>query len=64
MDGLTAMRKLLELRPGLPTLVFTGYPDQELATAMLRAGADGILAKPASLETLQRAVERLLSRKS
>lgn len=61
MDGLRTLQKLLELRPTLPTLVYTGYPDQELAVAMLRAGADGVLAKPASIETLQRAVERLFA---
>jgi CheY-like chemotaxis protein len=60
MDGLTAMRTMLNIRPDLPIIAASGlnaYADAGEATA---AGARQFLAKPFTAETLLKAVRAVL----
>jgi DNA-binding NarL/FixJ family response regulator len=56
LDGVSATRRLLELRPDLPVLVLTMHEDDEHVFAALRAGAMGYLVKGSDGEEIVRAV--------
>lgn len=44
-DGLESVRRVLDVKPGLPIVVFTGRTDQELGLRALEAGAQDYLVK-------------------
>jgi DNA-binding NarL/FixJ family response regulator len=56
LDGATATRRLLDLRPDLPVLVLTMHEDDEHVFAAMRAGALGYLVKGADADEIVRAV--------
>jgi len=57
--GLEMVKEIKRLRPNLPTLIFSGHPDEEFAVRALRAGAAGCISKRAAPEELASAVQRL-----
>lgn len=61
LDGLTLFRRMLELRPGMPILVTSGYGAVNDVTAR-RGGLSGFLPKPSPLAVLGEAVRRALDR--
>jgi DNA-binding NtrC family response regulator len=68
MDGLELLNEIRSQRPDTPTLMITGFADQELVVQALRAGAYDFIEKPIDrdylLASLRRAMERrFLSRR-
>lgn len=61
MDGIHALRGILDYNPALPVVLMTAYSSVETAVDALRLGAYDYLTKPldfdALRETLQRAVD-------
>jgi two-component system cell cycle sensor histidine kinase/response regulator CckA len=53
-------RFLMEARPGLKVIVFSGYSIKGLAQEILDAGADGFIQKPFAISTLARKVKEVL----
>jgi len=62
MDGLELLAEIRSQRPDTPTLMITGYADQELVVQALRAGAYDFIAKPIDrdylITSLRRAIQR------
>ncbi len=56
LDGVGAIRRLLEEQPDLPILALTMHEDDEHVFTALRAGASGYLVKGADAEEIVRAV--------
>lgn len=61
VDGVTAIRRMLETRPDLPILALTMHEDDTHVYAALRAGARGYLVKGADAEEILRAVRGVAS---
>jgi DNA-binding NarL/FixJ family response regulator len=59
-SGLEVLQRLRELRPGLPVLIVSMYPEDQLGERLLAAGAAGYLTKEAAPEELVRAIRRVL----
>jgi len=60
-SGLDVLRDIRELRPQLPVLLLTMYPEDQLALQALRAGATGYLTKDAAPEELVKAIRWILA---
>src|SRR5919197_378524 len=62
MDGLELLAEIRSHRPDTPTLMITGYADQELVVQALRAGAYDFIEKPIDrdylIASLRRAMEK------
>ncbi|MFI7540809.1 response regulator transcription factor [Actinoplanes sp. NPDC049599] len=59
-DGVEVLRRLRERLPGLPVLFLTARDSAEDRDAGLRAGADGYLTKPFSLEQVVGRLQALI----
>jgi CheY-like chemotaxis protein len=59
MDGLAATRKLRELVPALPVILYTAYLDDTLEAAAREAGAALCIGKVEGLEGLERRISEL-----
>ena len=59
-SGLEVLQRLRELRPALPVLVVSMYPEDQLGERLLESGAAGYLTKEAAPEELVRAIRRVL----
>jgi len=46
MDGAELLRRIRGIKPGLPVIVITGYPDSEMMSRALAQGPFGIMNKP------------------
>jgi DNA-binding NarL/FixJ family response regulator len=60
MDGVEATRRLVERFPGLPVLMFTIFPDEDLVFQALRAGASGYILKTSPPEHWVQAIDEVL----
>lgn len=58
-DGLETLKELRALRPGLPVLVLSVYPEEQYAVRLLRAGAAGYLTKESAPEELVAAIRKV-----
>ena len=58
-DGLDALRELKALKPHLPVLVLSVYPEEQYAVRLLRAGASGYLTKESAPEELVAAIRKV-----
>ncbi|WP_425090516.1 sigma-54-dependent transcriptional regulator [Tropicimonas sp. S265A] len=62
MDGLTLMRKVLEIDPEFPVILVTGHGDVELAVSSMQDGAYDFVEKPYApsrlVETVRRALDK------
>lgn len=58
--GLDVLQRLGQLRPTLPILVVSMYPEDQLGERLLAEGAAGYLTKEAAPEELVRAIRRVL----
>lgn len=56
MPGMSGLEILQRIRPNLPILVLSGFPETELAVRTLRAGASGYLNKEMAPEELVAAI--------
>lgn len=59
-SGLEVLQRLREMRPALPVLIVSMYPEDQLGERLLGAGAAGYLTKEAAPEELVRAIRRVL----
>ena len=62
MDGAETYRKILDIYPGQPALVMTGYAEAERVKLALSMGASKILRKPLTLQVLGQAVREILDK--
>ena len=46
MGGEEAFRRIQQLRPGIPTILMSGYSEQEAMNILNRPGLAGFLQKP------------------
>jgi PAS domain S-box-containing protein len=60
MSGLDLIRHLLEVRPGLPVLLTSGYISEELKANARTAGVSRLIYKPNTVHELGEAVHRLV----
>lgn len=61
MDGVTLVRRVAELHPGLPVLVLTTFDEPDIVQGAIAAGAAGFLLKDTSIEGLADAVQAVHS---
>jgi DNA-binding NarL/FixJ family response regulator len=60
-SGLDVLEELRRLRPSLPVLVLSGYPEEEFALRSLKLGASGYLNKSRASDELLAAVRKVLA---
>jgi len=58
-DGLDTLKELKAVRPHLPVLVLSVYPEEQYAVRLLRAGAAGYLTKESAPEELVAAIRKV-----
>lgn len=58
-DGLSTLMDLKRIKPNLPVLVFTVYPEDQYAIRLLKAGASGYLNKECEPEELIEAIHKV-----
>ncbi len=46
MDGAEVLRQIRTIKPGLPVVIITGYPDSDMMTRALAQGPLGFMNKP------------------
>ncbi len=63
MDGLTLMRKCLEIDPEFPIILVTGHGDVDLAVQSMRDGAYDFLEKPYEPARLVESIRRALDKR-
>lgn len=59
-NGLDVLRQLRQLKPEIPVLVLSMYPDDQYAVRALRAGAAGYVTKESAADELKSAIEMVL----
>jgi DNA-binding NarL/FixJ family response regulator len=62
-DGLAALRELKQMKPDLPILILSMYPEDQYAVRATKAGASGYLTKNKAARELIAAVQRVASGK-
>jgi excisionase family DNA binding protein len=60
VDGVETFRQIQALRPGVPVIIVTGYPDSPLMAQALDIGPFTAMRKPIHLDQMNRIVERIL----
>ena len=60
LDGVELARRLWEVRPGLPAILYTGYGGRLTANEVTQMGFAELLAKPFTMDGLGEAVSRAL----
>lgn len=60
MDGISALKKIKELSPGIPVIIMTAYASIDTAVGALKAGANDYLIKPVDIEELKLLVKKNL----
>jgi len=59
MNGIDTLEELKKLRPSLPVLILSMYPEEEYAVRALRAGASGYLTKKSAPDELSTAIRKI-----
>ncbi|HLX46066.1 MAG TPA: response regulator transcription factor [Bryobacteraceae bacterium] len=57
--GLDVLREIRRLKPNLPVLVLSMYPEEQFAVRAIRAGANGYLSKDCAPAEVIRAIHRI-----
>jgi excisionase family DNA binding protein len=60
LDGVETFRQIQALRPGVPVIIVTGYPDSALMAQALEIGPFTAISKPIHWDRMNRIVERIL----
>jgi CheY-like chemotaxis protein len=60
MTGIALARELLQSRPGLPVILYTGYSEELTEEVVTAAGIRGLLRKPVDIERLFELMRQLL----
>jgi two-component system, NarL family, invasion response regulator UvrY len=58
-SGLEVLKELKQLRPKLPVLILTSYPEEQYAIRILKAGAQGYMTKESAPEHLIAAIRKV-----
>jgi two-component system chemotaxis response regulator CheY len=61
VNGIECVDFLRKEAPGIPVVVVTGYPDTEMATALLKKGVKDYLVKPVEKKKLVDTVTQLVA---
>lgn len=59
MNGIDALEELKKLKPSLPVLILSMYPEEEYAVRALKAGASGYLTKKSAPDELATAIKKI-----
>jgi excisionase family DNA binding protein len=59
LNGVDTFREIQTLRPGLPVVIVTGYPDSDLMARALEVGPFTMISKPVDINQVQKTVERI-----
>jgi excisionase family DNA binding protein len=62
MNGVDTFRAIRSLRPALPVLIVTGYPDSDLMAQAFEIGAFTMISKPFDLAQFEKTVHRIVGR--
>jgi excisionase family DNA binding protein len=60
LNGVETFRELHMLRPALPVVIVTGYPDSDLMQRALEIGPFTMISKPVDLNQIQKTVDRIV----
>ena len=63
VNGVECIQYLRKEAPGIPIVVVTGFPDTEIATALLKSGVKDYLVKPVDKEKLIAVVQKQIAEK-
>jgi DNA-binding NarL/FixJ family response regulator len=59
MNGIETLEQLKKLKPSLPVLILSMYPEEEYAVRALKAGASGYLTKKSAPDELATAIRKI-----
>lgn len=59
-SGLETLKDIKKIKPDIPVLVLSIYPENQYAERVLKAGASGYLTKDSATEDLEEAVKKIL----
>jgi DNA-binding NtrC family response regulator len=62
MNGVETFRAIHALRPTLPVMMVTGYPDSALMAQALEIGAFTMISKPFDRVQFEKTVHRIVGR--
>ena len=60
LNGVETFREIHALRPGLPVVIVTGYPDSDLMARALEIGPFTMISKPVDIAQIQKTVDRIV----
>jgi len=60
MNGVDTFREIHTLRPALPVMIVTAYPDSDLMAKALEIGPFTMISKPVDLAQIQKTVDRIV----
>ena len=60
LNGVETFREIQNLRPGLPVVIVTGYPDSDLMARALEIGPFTMISKPVDFNQIQKIVDRIV----
>ncbi len=60
MNGVDTFREIHTLRPALPVMIVTAYPDSDLMAKALEIGPFSMISKPVDLLQIQKTVDRIV----
>ena len=60
MDGISALKRIKEISPGIPVIIMTAYASVNTAIDALKSGANDYLIKPVDIEELKLLVKKNL----
>jgi len=60
MNGVDTFREIHTLRPALPVMIVTAYPDSDLMSKALEIGPFTMISKPVDLAQIQKTVDRIV----
>jgi len=63
VNGVDALGHLRRIKPDLPVLILTGYPEDQYAVSLLRSGASGFIRKESASEQLIDAIRTVVQGK-
>lgn len=63
VNGVECIQYILKEAPGIPVVVVTGFPDTEMATALLKSGVKDYLVKPVDKDKLVAVVQKQVAEK-
>jgi two-component system invasion response regulator UvrY len=56
LNGVDALQQIRRVKPDLPVLILTAYPEEQYAVSLLRAGASGFIRKESASDQLIAAI--------